>query len=362
MRAAGSVPGVSSEQSNPGGPAVASGPVEPVVPGVVTALGAMPGEDAREAARTVFGELGEPPHVPHLPQLPGRGPGADPVGRTAALLVDLPVDLQPAGWRFVDAAGRDLHRARAFLRADLDELAEAADGWTGSLGTTVVGPWSLVAAVELQRGERAVSDHGARRDVIDSLAQGVADHVRDLRRLVPGARVLVQLEEPSLTAVLEGRLPTQSGYGSLRSVHAPEVRAGLTTVFDAVRAAGAEPVLRVSAEETPWSLVRETRPHAVAVDVTRLTATGWESVAVSVEAGTVLWAGVVPVVADPPPLTGLVEAVTKPWRRIGMPADLLTGIVVTPVDGLAALPPDAVRGVLGRLREVGAAVAESSGD
>ena len=353
---------MSNEQSHPGAPAAAGVPPAPVVPGVVTGLGALPGEDPREAARTVFGELGDPPHVPHLPQLPARGPGADPVGRTAALLVDLAVDLQPAGWRFVDAAGRDLQRARSFLRADLDELAEAADGWRGSLTVAVVGPWSLLAAVELQRGERAVSDHGARRDVVDSLAQGVADHVADVRRLVPGARVLVQLEEPSLTAVLEGRLPTQSGYGSLRSVHAPEVRAGLTTVFDAVRRAGAEPVLRVAAEDTPWSLVRETRPAAVAVDVTRLGSAGWESVAVTVEAGTALWAGVVPVSADPPPLAGLVEAVTTPWRRIGMPAELLTGIVVTPVDGLAALPPDAVRPVLARLREVGAAVAESSGD
>ena len=49
----------------------------------------MPGTDAREAARTVIGEL---PDLPHLPELPDRGAGADIIGRTAALLVDLAVE------------------------------------------------------------------------------------------------------------------------------------------------------------------------------------------------------------------------------------------------------------------------------
>ena len=48
------------------------------------------------------------------------------VGRSAALLVDLPVDLQPSGWRLVDRPGRDLARARAWLAQDLDALAELA--------------------------------------------------------------------------------------------------------------------------------------------------------------------------------------------------------------------------------------------
>ena len=75
----------------------------------------MPGE----AVATVLGEL---PQLPHLPELPGRGPGADLVGRTAALLVDLHVDLQPSGWRLVDRPGMDERRARAYLGEDLDEL------------------------------------------------------------------------------------------------------------------------------------------------------------------------------------------------------------------------------------------------
>ncbi|WP_432511569.1 uroporphyrinogen decarboxylase/cobalamine-independent methonine synthase family protein [Kineococcus sp. SYSU DK001] len=332
------------------------------MPGTAAAVGSMPGEDPREAARTVFGELGDPPHVPHLAQLPARGPGADPVGRTAALLVDLPVDRQPAGWRFVDAPGRDAARAGAFWRADLDELAEAADGWAGPLALAVVGPWSLLAAVELTRGERSVSDPGARRDVVASLAEGLARHVADVRRLVPGARPVVHVEEPSLAAVLAGRLPTQSGYGTLRAVDRAEVRDGLRDVLAAVRAAGAEPVVRLPVEEAPWALVREAGAAGVAVDVRALGAAGWESVAACVEEGLRLWAGVLPVDAAPPPVAGLVDAVRVPWRRVGLPATGLADVVVTPVAGLAGTDPAAVRGLLTRLREAAAALEEASGD
>lgn len=119
----------------------------------------MPGENPLEAARLVFGELGGEPGMPFLPQLPERGPGADPVGRAAALLVDLPVDLQPSGWRLVDRPGRDLHRARSYLTSDTDALAEAADGYRGPLLTTVTGPWTLAGAIWLSvaSGSRVTS-------------------------------------------------------------------------------------------------------------------------------------------------------------------------------------------------------------
>lgn len=321
----------------------------------------MPGDDPREAARTVFGELGEAPHVPHLAQLPTRGPGADAVGRTASLLVELPVDLQPAGWRFVDARGRDALRADAFLRADLDELAEAADGWTGPLSVAVVGPWSMLAAVELTRGERSVSDPGARRDVVASLAEGIALHVADVRRLVPGAQVVVQVEEPSLAAVLAGRLPTQSGYGTLRAVDRAEVRAGLRDVFAAVRAAGAEPVVRIEAEDAPWALLREAGAGGVALDVRGLGSAGWESVAAGVEEGLSLWAGVL-APETLPSVTALVDAVRVPWRRIGLPAAGLGQVVLTPTAGLSGTDPASLRPLFGRLREAAAALLEATGD
>jgi hypothetical protein len=55
------------------------------------------------AARIVAGEL---PDFPYLPELPARGPGADLAGRTAALLIDMPVETTPGGWRIAERPGR----------------------------------------------------------------------------------------------------------------------------------------------------------------------------------------------------------------------------------------------------------------
>ena len=63
----------------------------------------MPGTNPAEAMRVVAGEL---PDFPYLPELPDRGPGADLTGRTAALLVEIPVEVTPRGWRLAERPGR----------------------------------------------------------------------------------------------------------------------------------------------------------------------------------------------------------------------------------------------------------------
>ncbi len=163
----------------------------------------MPGEDAREAARTVVGSVEA---LPFLPELPARGPGADMIGRTLGMLVELYARVEPSGWRFGDRPGRDTRRARSWLREDLDALEEFTQGYEGPLKVQAVGPWTLAAAVELRGGEAALSDPGACRDLTASLAEGLRQHVADVARRVPGAQVFLQLDEPSLTAVLLGRV------------------------------------------------------------------------------------------------------------------------------------------------------------
>ena len=149
------------------------------------------------------------------------------------MLVDLPVDLQPSGWRLTDRPGHDQNRTGAFLREDLDELAEAFDGWTGRLKLQVAGPWTLAASTWLPRGERVASDPGATRDLVDSLAEGVRLHLATVQRLVPGAQLVLQLDEPSLPAVVEGRLPTASGFGMVRAVDPQVALTALETVLAA---------------------------------------------------------------------------------------------------------------------------------
>ena len=80
----------------------------PTTWGPASGVGSLPGADPTEAVRLVVGEL---PGFAHLPELPGRGAGADLIGRSAALLVDLAVDLTPAGWRLVPRSGVDQRRA-----------------------------------------------------------------------------------------------------------------------------------------------------------------------------------------------------------------------------------------------------------
>lgn len=316
-------------------------------------LGSWPGERPREAVVAVRDLLGD--GIPHLPELPARGAGADMIGRAAALLTDLHVETQPYGWRFVGRSGRDEGRARAFLREDLDELAEAYDGWTGPLKLQVTGPWTLAASIELTRGERAVSDPGARRDVAGALADGMAGHIADVQRLVPGAELVVQVDEPGLPAVLEGRLPTQSGYGRLRAVDRGEVRDGLRTIVDGV--GDVRTVVHCCAADVPVKLLRESGAHGLSLDTSLLDGARWEQLAEAVEAGVQLWAGAVPTSGATDWRTSR-DRLLGVWRRIGLDEPSLAGLVVTPTCGLAATSPSSAVSTLRATRDLAAALTD----
>ncbi|MEO9249001.1 hypothetical protein ABDK96_15055 [Citricoccus nitrophenolicus] len=206
-----------------------------------TLLGDWPGTDPVSAAGDVLNALGSP-HLPVLPELPARGPGSDPVGRTAALLEDLAVDLQPHGWRLVPEPGMDHRRATSALASDRHALTDVA-GESGlsleDLLLRVTGPMSLAADLWLPGGERSLSDHGARRDVAQSLAAGLASHVAAVRSQTGASRLTVVLEEPRAAAVLSGALPTASGYRTVRSIPRSEVRSAWTLLLQSVLDAGA---------------------------------------------------------------------------------------------------------------------------
>ena len=182
----------------------------------------MPGTNPAEAMRVVAGEL---PDFPHLPELPDRGPGADLTGRTAALLVDIAVETTPRGWRLAERPGRDLARARSMLSSDLDALEEVLDGFRGPVKVQLCGPWTLAATLELPHTMNvAVADAGAVADLTASLAEGAAAFAADVAKRVPGARLVVQFDEPALPAVAEGMVPTASGLSRLAAVEADPLR------------------------------------------------------------------------------------------------------------------------------------------
>ncbi len=324
-----------------------------------TGVGSWPGTDSLEAARTVVGELGVDPGLPYLPELPDRGPGADLIGRGAAMLVEMPVDLQPSGWRLVGRGGRDLHRAQTYLTSDIDALAEAADGYRGPLKVTACGPWTLAGALWLPRGERVVTDRGATRDLAQSLAAGLGDRLRAVARAVPGAQLVVQLDEPSLSAVLAGRLTTASGLGRVRAVETGEASAALRGVAHSCRLAGAASVVvHCRADDPPLPTLRDSGADALSLDLASVSGRVWEGLAVAVESGTRLVAGVIDPTRPTVPTSAVVQSITRPWRSVGLTVEQLRWVDVSPVCGLAGVSPTLARQLTTRTVEVARALTE----
>ncbi|MEW2389586.1 methionine synthase [Streptomyces venezuelae] len=325
-----------------------------------TGIGSMPGGDAREAAKTVTGSFEGPEQgMPYLAELPARGPGADMIGRTAGLLVDLYARVEPSGWRVGDRPGRDTRRAKAWLGEDLDALEEFTQGYQGPLKVQAVGPWTLAAALELRNGEAALSDPGACRDLAGSLAEGLRAHLADVRRRVPGAQVVLQLDEPSLIAVLRGQIKTASEYRTHRAVDRQLVESTLRDVL-AVHGDGAT-VVHSCAPDVPFALLRRAGADAVSFDFDLLTERDDEVIGEAVEGGTRLFAGVVPGVdgrlSDP---AGSVMGVRTLWRRLGLnPGTLAESVVVTPSCGLAGASPAYARAALAHCARAARSLADN---
>jgi hypothetical protein len=351
-----------------------------------TLLGAWTGTDPVSASRDLLNALGAP-HLPVLPELPARGPGSDAIGRTAGLLEELAVDLQPHGWRLVPEPGMDHRRAVSALSTDRHALTDVA-GESGidveDLLVRITGPLTLSAELWLPGGERSLSDHGARRDVAQSLAAGLAAHIRAVRSQTGAGRVTVVLDEPRAAAVLSGALPTASGYRTVRSLPRSEVREAWTLVSQAVLDAGASGIVLApgragAGEEWAWADLallaaealppseqtpEEQRTAALALPLVPLEGPGsdgsrWDIVAGWTEAGRDIvfrlpsaqaaqasqgsqgsqsTTAVNPELAagNGHPYRGTGVMIARTWERIGLDPDLLGRLVLAAPDQSAA--------------------------
>ena len=250
-----------------------------------TGIGSWPGTSVREAVRTVRDLLvdGEGVGLPHLPETPAGAPGPRSSAARPACSSTCPSTSSRAGGGSSTGRGATPRARHPCCVEDLDELAEAYDGYAGPLKVQVAGPWTLAASLRLNRGERLVSDAGAVADLVASLAAGVAGYVSDVRRLVPGAEVVLQVDEPSLPAVLEGSLPTSSGFGRVRAVDPQVVMRGVESVL---AAHDGPTVVHCCSPSAPLPLLRATGAGALAIDLTAATPARWESVAATLDAGT----------------------------------------------------------------------------
>lgn len=339
---------------------VADGPT--VAPAAATGIGSLPGIHTREWCITLAGEL---PDFPHVPELPGRGPGADMIGRTAGLLAtvapDMAVETTPSGWRFASTPGREMARAASWLGEDLDGIEEALAGRAVTLKAQLVGPWTLAAKIEMRTGERAVRDHGACRDLAGALAEASARHIADLRRRLPDARIILQLDEPALPTVLAGGVSTASGMATYRSVDEQRAQLLLGQVVAAVHGAGAVPGVHCCDARAPIELLRRSGVEMLSVDATVLTDDQEDSLAAAVEAGLLILLGyssTTPLAMSGPQALGeaIARRALEQYARWGIPADVANAAVaLTPACGLADASPEWARltyaglGIAGRI-------------
>lgn len=324
----------------------------------------MPGTDPAEAAATVVGEL---PDLPYLPELPKRGLGADIIGRTAGLLVDLAIEVVPAGYRVTARPGIDHRRAVEHLKRDLDAFQDALERAAtkpAAVKVQAAGPWTLTAGIELPRMHRVLTDHGALREFTESLSEGIARHVDEVARRT-GCPVVVQLDEPSLPTVLAGALRTPSGLSMVPAVEEPEARDTLGRVIEAARRATGQPVIvHCCANRPPVALLRDAGADAIALDAILLDgapAALADEIGEAWDAGTVFLLGVVPSVDPPAPLT-LAQAAGPALRlvdRLGFPREILADKAVpTPACGLADATDAWAKRALELVRDVGKAFVE----
>jgi methionine synthase II (cobalamin-independent) len=307
-----------------------------------TGVGSWPGTDIAEALRITFAES---PDLPYLPELPARGEHAQLVGRGTAFLSGLAVDLQPAGWRLTDGSGRDHRMAKSTIRSDLDELEEAAQGYVGPFKLAVAGPWTLAAMMERPRGDRVLADSGARRDLGQSLTEGITQTVLEIRRRLPELRPLVQLDEPSLPSVFAGAVPTASGFSRHRAVAEDELGEAYSQIVQALADAdtGAALVVHCCAAGLPITLLHNAGVRGVSVDLDQLSSADWDAIGSAMDDGMWLGAGALPsgssMSAD-----WVSERVLKPVRGLALEPAVAAHMLLTPACGLAgATQAEAVR-------------------
>lgn len=282
-----------------------------------TGIGSWPGSDVDEAQRTVVGLTAGEGGIPHLVELPALGPAGDMIGRAAGMLIDLPVAHDHGAWHLTDVADTQAHLARAFLGQGIDVLVEQLDGWQGPLKLQATGPWTLAAILHLPTGNPVLSDAGATQDLQDSLREGIVAHVADVQRQIPGATILLQLDEPMLAQVVGGLVAHRSGLWRLPAVPSAQAVARLREF--------APDILHSCSTPTPLDLL-EWAPR-LAVDVRGWDYATWERARETVAE---LW-------------PGGADAVTLQRQWEG-------DVVVTPPCGLAFSPDP--RGELRRCRDV----------
>jgi methionine synthase II (cobalamin-independent) len=151
-----------------------------------------------------------------------------------------------------------------------------------------------------------------------------------------------------VSAVLNGRVPTESGLRTLRSVAASTVESTLRSLIEAV---GVPVIVHCCTPRPPLRLFQSAGAAAVAVDLALVGSdtAAQDELGELLDAGLGLFAGAVPTVArkQPPGAEQVAGTVTELWKRLSFTLDRLPEqVVITPACGLANATPGYARAAL----------------
>ncbi|MCW2633561.1 MAG: methionine synthase, partial [Pseudonocardia sp.] len=275
---------------------------------------------------------------------------------TAAMLVDIAVEVVPSGYRVTARPGGDHRRAVDLLRMDVDAFEEAAESvhpeW---VKVQAAGPWTLASCVELVAGHRVLTDHGARREFAASLAEGLAQHAREVAERT-GARVAIQLDEPSLPAVLAGSLLTTSGLGTVPAVPAAEAAQALSEMIATLPG---PVIVHCCDADPPIELLRRAGAKALSFDATQpMSKQTLDALGQAWDEGLTLLLGLVPALAprEEPTLRRLAQPALDLTDRLGFNRERLAELAVpTPTCGLSGADDEWAVRAMALSRELGRA-------
>jgi methionine synthase II (cobalamin-independent) len=170
--------------------------------------------------------------------------------------------------------------------------------------------------------------------------------------------VVVQFDEPSLPAALEGRL---AGVTSLTPVHPVDESVAISLLDDCVSVVGAQVAVHSCAAGLPWKALQRSSIHAVSVDMATLTAADLDGVGEFVDSGRTVLLGVVATSAPSarPSAEEIAKAAVAVTDRLGFARSVLRErIGITPTCGLAAATPQWARTAVELVQKAADAFAE----
>lgn len=262
----------------------------------------------------------------------------------------------PTGWRRAGQLTRDVRRATSWLGEDLDRAEEvfgASDGW---FKLQLCGPWTWAAQVESGAGQPCLRDEGFRTDLAEAWREASAGHLRELASRLPRRGLVLQVDEPSLPAVLDGRIATASGFSRVPAVGASEAAELLRRALGTLKA----PVVLHCCDSFPFEVARAAGVAGVSFDCAprladqpdpMLAADAGDQLAVAFEAGVRIMAGVVPV-TGPADAESAWLRLRELWRRSDIGDAALRQLAVSPACGLAGTSPVGARAALAAAAEV----------